>query len=93
MSIDSMDDYTVNLADAYAKDAYQKGYEQGKKDAVKHGSWRSCGHGVVKCSCCGKRFYGVYDDDRFDNYCRNCGAKMDAKPGGDYLDGEKPAKG
>lgn len=31
MSIDSMDDYTVNLADAYAKDAYHKGYEQGKK--------------------------------------------------------------
>ena len=25
MSIDSMDDYAVNLADAYAKDAYQKG--------------------------------------------------------------------
>ena len=45
-------------------------------DPVKYGSWRSCGHGVVKCSRCGKRFYGVYDDDRFDNYCRNCGAKM-----------------
>ena len=29
MRIDDMDDYTVNLADAY-----QKGYEQGKKDKV-----------------------------------------------------------
>ena len=107
MNINDMDDYTVNLADAYAKDAYQKGYakgvedskthqplssteafkghcvhcfeegyKQGNKDAVKYGSWRPCGHGAVKCSRCGKRFYGVYDDDRFDNYCRNCGAKM-----------------
>ena len=62
--------------DTYAKDNFQKGYEAGMRDAVKYGSWRSCGYGVVKCSCCGKRFYGVYDDDRFDNYCRNCGAKM-----------------
>lgn len=62
--------------DTYAKDNFQKGYEAGMRDAVKYGSWRSCGHGVVKCSRCGKRFYGVYDDDRFDNYCRNCGAKM-----------------
>lgn len=33
MSIDQMDEYTVNLADAYAKDAYQKGYEQGVEDS------------------------------------------------------------
>ena len=43
MSIDQMDDYAVNLADAYARDAYQKGYEQGRKDAVKHGHWIDTG--------------------------------------------------
>ena len=67
---------SVDDIDTYAKDNFQKGYEAGMRDAVKYGSWGSCGHGVVKCSRCGKRFYGVYDDDRFDNYCRNCGAKM-----------------
>ena len=68
---------SVDDIDTYAKDNFQKGYEAGMRDAVKYGSWRSCGHGVVKCTRCGKRFYGIYDDDRFDNYCRNCGAKMD----------------
>ena len=93
MSIDSMDDYTVNLADAYAKDAYHKGYEQGKKDAVKHGHWILKGFGNAECSVCGHYSSRVYDDDNADRYCRHCGCKMDAKPGGDYLDGEKPAKG
>lgn len=93
MSVDEMDDYSVNLADAYAKDAYQKGYEAGKRDAVKHGHWILRGNGNADCSCCGYRFYGVYDDDNADRYCRHCGAKMDEDTGGDYLDGEKPAKG
>ena len=93
MSIDSMDDYTVNLADAYAKDAYQKGYEQGGMDAVKHGHWIfdpdliSC----LLCSECDFDFHWI--NAKRPKFCPNCGCKMDAKPGGDYLDGEKPAKG
>lgn len=72
MRIDDMDDYTVNLADAY-----QKGYEQGKKDAVKHGHWVLKGNGNADCSICGYRSTRVYDDDNADHYCRHCGAKMD----------------
>ena len=93
MRIDDMDDYSVNLADAYAKDAYQKGYEQGGMDAVKHGHWTYKHNGYARCSACGGYFAGVYDDDNEDKYCRRCGAKMDGDTGGDYLDGEKPAKG
>ena len=36
MNINDMDDYTVNLADAYAKDAYQKGYAKGVEDSKTH---------------------------------------------------------
>lgn len=92
MSIDQMDDYTVNLADAYAKDAYQKGYEQGKKDAAKHGHWSQYaephedGKGLYICSVCNEMY--VMHDDEY-KFCPNCGAKMDTKPGGDSLDGEK----
>lgn len=80
MSIDQMDDYTVNLADAYAKDAYQKGYEQGKKDAVKHGHWiRHLAIGWSEahytCSCCG--YYLHFDRRENANYCPKCGARLD----------------
>lgn len=106
MNINDMDDYTVNLADAYAKDAYQKGYEkgledgkskqplssteafkshcvhcfeegyeQGKKDAVKHGYWKDFIYDC-QCSVCGAEF------DKCDNcledfqFCPNCGARL-----------------
>lgn len=80
MSIDSMDDYTVNLADAYAKDAYHKGYEQGKKDAVKHGLWvinKKSELLCYKCSECGYKVNFFWNDCGNSNYCPNCGAKMD----------------
>lgn len=93
MSIDNMDDYAVNLADAYAKDAYQKGYEQGGMDAVKHGYWIDDGYliGYLRCSHCYSSL--CWNRAKRPKFCPNCGCKMDAKPGGDYLDGEKPAKG
>lgn len=80
MSIDDMDDYSVNLADAYAKDAYQKGYEQGKKDAVKHGLWvinKKSELLCYKCSECGYKVNFFWNDCGNSNYCPNCGAKMD----------------
>lgn len=92
MSIDQMDDYTVNLADAYARDAYQKGYEQGKKDAAKHGRWihgSSSENIRVTCSECGYKVNYFWDSWQDAKYCPNCGAKMDQDTGGDNLDGEK----
>lgn len=43
-------------------------------DAVKHGEWISEKYPLVKCSICGKTMILAYD-----NYCPNCGAKMDGK--------------
>ena len=90
MSIDSMDDYAVNLADAYAKDAYQKGYEVGKRDAVKHGHWiEGCPTETTdyfNCSVCNAGIFvnnlwrvSNKDVSEIHRYCRNCGAKMDGK--------------
>lgn len=71
------------------EEAYKKGYEAGKRDAVRHGKW---GHvrGRLCCSECGncrtvKPGYEMYICDEHlkwvsmerSNFCPNCGAKMD----------------
>lgn len=60
-----MFDYGADL-----QNAYDEGYKKGKADAVRHGRW-SKEWGNYKCSLCGAL------DDFADNYCPNCGAKMD----------------
>ena len=57
----------MNIHDA-TETAYRNGYEQGKKDAVKHGEW--CG---TVCSACGASTANGFDYE----YCPHCGAKMD----------------
>lgn len=68
-------------ADALLKDIadYPYGYrgmikdtiaKQPTVDPVKHGHWIVDEDGNIKCSECGHRSVG-------DNYCENCGAKMD----------------
>lgn len=71
-----MDNFTAT------EQAYKNGYEQGMKDAVKHGEWKLKYEtfGATECSVCGsealvKERYYVRS-----NYCPNCGAIMD---GGD----------
>lgn len=54
-------------------DSYNKGYEDGKRDAVKHGEWIEDGC-MYRCSECGN-LESYYSD----SYCRCCGAKMDGK--------------
>ena len=39
MSFENIDEYRVAMVKGYAKAEYYKGYEAGKKDAVKHGHW------------------------------------------------------
>lgn len=48
-------------------------------DAVEvvHGRWIPCTNGGYHCSVCDKRFGFVFDN----NYCPNCGAKMDGGNG------------
>lgn len=63
--------------------AYKNGYEQGKKDAVRHGRWvkqwcdnNMIGHEYAECSVCG---CSMLDTNQFWNskHCPNCGVKMD----------------
>lgn len=48
-------------------------------ERIRHGKWRPCkswnpDYEGFECSECGARFQGTHRD----NYCGNCGAKMDA---------------
>lgn len=57
----------------YDRGQYEKGYADGKADAVKRGRWieeerPTCY--VYKCTVCGDGFDTPY------NYCPNCGAHM-----------------
>lgn len=58
--------------------AYKEGYEQGKKDAERHGKWidaecysEGCDDGYI-CSECRRITYRTMTA-----YCPNCGAKME----------------
>lgn len=61
------------------EEAYKRGYEDGKRDAVVHGRWINTEekpHLIYRCSECGDKWsYGVMLHCK---YCPNCGAKMDA---------------
>ncbi len=61
----------------YDREQYEKGYADGKRDAVKYGLWTPLqinGHAFgVTCSECNT----TWDDKS--NYCPNCGAKMDGE--------------
>jgi hypothetical protein len=60
--------------------AFDYGYEQGKKDAIRHGKWirKHIGNGwndwdSLTCSEC--NFY-IEKPQFVGNFCPNCGAKM-----------------
>jgi len=77
-----MDEYTA------CEQAYKNGYEQGKKDAVKHGEWKkgkdfpSCPRvkfisDAYYCSVCeNEAFYDTDYGQQLFNFCPNCGADM-----------------
>ena len=62
----------------YDRDQYAKGYEDGKRDAERHGRWGEYEvHPLARsldgypCTACGQH------EQRITSYCPNCGAKMD----------------
>ena len=55
---------------------YDKGYSDGRADAIKHGRWKKWEGDVLTCSNC--KHYWIQSGDQYDfNYCPNCGARMD----------------
>ena len=71
-----MDKYTAT------EQAYKNGYEQGKKDAVKHGKWKLHKNGSGTCDQCNFTQKDVWDMDRWQRYCGVCGAIMVEAEGG-----------
>lgn len=62
------------------RNGYTKGYEEGKRDAVKHGRWidRPTAKGQVYCSECAT-IEKPPDSNYKSKHCPWCGAIMDAK--------------
>ena len=65
---------------------YDRGYEDGMNDAVKHGRWITVSDGygngvatasICECSLCKDTIWVYKNDKRKWKYCPNCGAKMD----------------
>ena len=46
-------------------------------EEVKHGEWFLLDDGSGTCTLCGKHQKHVWDMDNWQNFCGNCGAKMD----------------
>ena len=66
----------MNIADDL-HDAYEQGYAEGMRDAVKHGHWinsgYACGETDWECSVCHCHEYRTGATE----YCMRCGALMD----------------
>lgn len=63
---------------AYDRDQYEKGYADGRADAIRHGHWViERGKTVMHCNSCGwaYEYYGGLEEEW--NYCSHCGCKMD----------------
>ena len=63
------------------KNGYAKGYEDGKKAMVMHGSWiepaEEGAYHLYECSVCGGEAPQTrYNTDMFSDFCPNCGADM-----------------
>lgn len=76
MSTDSLGNENIDMAVGYSN-GYKQGFDDGKKDAVKHGHWIEdidllC---HIRCSECDN---GIdWRNAKKPNYCPSCGAKMD----------------
>lgn len=60
----------------YDRDQYQKGYGDGKRDAVVHGRWILHPNGGGTCDQCGRYQTAIWDFDNQQNFCGHCGADM-----------------
>ena len=65
----------------YDRDTYQKGYEDGKKDAVVHGHWVKHDNSSWACSQCNEVISMRRYMENELRYCSWCGTKMDERDG------------
>lgn len=77
----NIDKHELIAALTQDKSRYEAAYEQGKRDAVKHGHWIEEGYrnGEIVCSNCGEpcaTFSMLKPRDRF---CKWCGARMEGE--------------
>lgn len=70
----------------YDREQYQKGYEDGKKDVVRHGYWKKIVgmappeyRGKHICSLCGQRALERNYREELSDFCSHCGARMDGE--------------
>lgn len=62
------------------EEAYKRGYEAGKRDAVAHGRWIEHMNKFICTNCKGRallHFGGM--GHCLSNHCPHCGAKMDSE--------------
>ena len=60
------------------KNGYDKGYEDGKRDTVKHGKWERNENGKIVCSVCkNEPLLDDFGHWEMSPYCPHCGARMD----------------
>ena len=78
---DKLCEYANNLADKSVDANEIMRFPRVDAEPVRHGRWEYVGGNLYRCSICHE---GMADDDNIltgkENYCPNCGAKMD---GGD----------
>ena len=73
-------DYSVNNEEKFAFSlVYRKLRELPTAEVaeVKHSEWILHSDGSGTCKICGKHQKHVWDMDNWQNFCGNCGAKMD----------------
>lgn len=67
--------YNQALKDSY--ESIEAAYQNGLKDAVKHGKWKLLDSGNSICNVCNFMTVHVWDFDSSLSFCPHCGAKMD----------------
>lgn len=74
----NIDKHELIAALTQDKSRYEAAYEQGKRDAVKHGRWIEIEDEIItgKCSVCGWDAIFAETDVVGMPYCPNCGAYM-----------------
>ena len=76
MSTDSLGNENIDMAVGYSN-GYKKGFDDGKKDAVKHGHWIFDPDLISSLLCSECDFHFHWINAKRPKFCPECGCKMD----------------